>query len=261
MVENSSVVSPSDSQEFRMPVKPQRTRSIIREFSLNTSTHGIPGIARSESKHNRIFWSISLLIFTGAMTYFIVQAIQAYFAYPTQTSVSIVHEWPQAFPAVTICNYSPLIYDRFIEPFLNYTNSLQLTNTSDTTNFTIEQASYIQDYLTYKLNRNESLQDFFYPLESMLISCSYNRLTCTAANFTWFISPSYGLCHTFNAKLKDSFGDTLKYNADNGENGKLELHLYIHQHQYVPYLSNGTQSVGSKIFYTSLFFQVLERWF
>ncbi|CAF1603244.1 unnamed protein product [Adineta ricciae] len=243
MVENRSTVSPSDSQESRMTVRSQRTRSIIREFSLNTSTHGIPGIARSESKHNRIFWSISLLIFTGAMTYFIVQAILAYFAYPTQTSISITHEWPQAFPAVTICNYAPLIYDRFIESFLNYTNSLQLTNTSDTTNFTIEQASYIQDYLTYKLNRNESLQDFFYPLDSMLISCSYNRLTCTAANFTWFISPSYGLCYTFNAKLKDSFGDTLKYNADNGENGKLELHLYIHQHQYVPYLSNGVGAV------------------
>ncbi|UJR36542.1 hypothetical protein I4U23_029262 [Adineta vaga] len=106
-------------------------------------------------------------------------------------------------------------------------------------NFTSEHASYVHDYLVYKLNRNESLLEYFYSLESMLMSCSYNRMACTAANFTWFMSPQFGLCYTFNAKLKDTFNRSLKYNADNGADGLLELRLYIHQHQYVPYLSNG----------------------
>ena len=63
--------------------KMHRRRSIIQEFSLNTSTHGIPGIARSTSVINRVFWSIVFLVFTGVMLYFTIQAIRAYFEYPT----------------------------------------------------------------------------------------------------------------------------------------------------------------------------------
>ena len=68
-------------------LKPQSTigqrRDIIKEFSLNTSVHGIPGIARSQSIHNRVFWLISFIAFTGIITYFVVTAILAYYSYPT----------------------------------------------------------------------------------------------------------------------------------------------------------------------------------
>ncbi|UJR17418.1 hypothetical protein I4U23_004313 [Adineta vaga] len=204
----------TDPELLRSNRNHRRIGSIIKEFGLNTSTHGIPGIARSET-------------------------IIAYFQYPTQTSVSIIVEWPQAFPAVTVCNYSPLRYDRFIDPFLNYTNTLNLTNTTNKTNFTMEHSFYIRDFLLYKLNQNESLNDFFHSLDSMMMSCIYNNMPCTTANFTWFISSLYGLCYTFNALLKTTGQDGLKYNADNGANGLLELRFYVHQHQYVPYLSNG----------------------
>ncbi|CAF0762726.1 unnamed protein product [Adineta ricciae] len=219
--------------------KRHRVGSIVKEFGLNTSTHGIPGIARSESTHNRIFWIVCLLIFFGIMVYFVTEAILAYFTYPTQTSVSIILEWPQAFPALTVCNYSPFRYDRFIGPFLNYTNMRNLTNTTDTSHFTVEQSHYIQDFLTYKLNQNESLNDLFYSLDSMMMYCNYNGMSCEASNFTWFISPNFGLCYTFNALLKTTGQDGLKYNADNGSSGILQLRFYVHQHQYVPYLSNG----------------------
>lgn len=242
-INHVTTVFPVDSEAVRSNVKLRRSGSIIKEFSLNTSTHGIPGIARSQSIHNRLYWSVSLLIFTGVMIYFIVQAISAYFEYPTQTSVSITVEWPQAFPAVTICNYSPLRYDRFIGPFLKYTNSVHLANITSQADFTQEQALGIRNFLLYKLNRNESLVELFYSLESMLMSCFYNGMRCTPANFTWFMSPSYGLCYTFNAKLKDALNSPLKYNADNGGTGLLELRLYAHQHQYVPYLSNGTYAM------------------
>ncbi|CAF1499272.1 unnamed protein product [Rotaria sordida] len=148
-----ATIFPIDAEVLKADPKSRRTGSIIKEFSLNTSTHGIPGIARSQSIQNRIFWCISTLIFTGVMIFFITQSIREYFEYPSQTSVSIAVGWPQAFPAVTICNYSPLRYDRFIGPFLNYTNTLNLTNTTDTTNFTFAQSLYINDFLVYKLNQ------------------------------------------------------------------------------------------------------------
>ncbi|CAF1258397.1 unnamed protein product [Rotaria sordida] len=233
-----------DAEVLKADPKARGTRSIIREFSVNTSTHGIPGIARSRSIQNRIFWCIATLIFTGVMIFFITQSIRAYFEYPSQTSVSIAVEWPQAFPAVTICNYSLLRYDRFIGSFLNYTNTLNLTNTTDTTNFTFAQSLYINDFLVYKLNQGESLNDLFFPLESMMMDCVYNKISCYATNFTSFISSAYGLCYTFNAKLKDSFNTRVRNSSENGGTGVLQTHFYVHQHQYVPYLSYATEMVA-----------------
>ncbi|UJR27016.1 hypothetical protein I4U23_008321 [Adineta vaga] len=213
--------------------------AIVKQFSLNTSTHGVSDIARSRSISSRIFWTIILSFCACFMIFLIVQAIRAYLQYPTQTSVSFVVEWPQSFPAVTVCNYSPLRYDRFVEPFLNYTNTFNLINTSNATEFTKEHARYIHQYLLYKLNRNESLMEFFYPLETMMLSCTYNIMPCTVADFTWFISSSFGLCYTFNARLKPSLNKTIKQNSENGVHATFELRFYVHQHQYVPYLSNG----------------------
>lgn len=217
----------------------QRARSIVREFSLNTSTHGLPGIARSQSVHNRLFWTASLIIFTGIMLYFVVQSISAYYEYPLQTLVSFDNQWPQAFPAVTICNYSPLRYDRFIRSFLNYTNTLNLTNTTDTSKFSQEQSQYIQEYLQYELNRNESLDDFYYPLDSILMSCIYNGENCSTADFIQFRSAKYGLCHTFNAQSSNINDGKVRYNNENGYSGELELRLYAHSHQYVPFYYDG----------------------
>lgn len=248
-IEHVATVFPIDPEILKPHSKLKRTGSIIKEFGLNTSTHGIPSIARSETILNRIFWSISTLIFASIMTYFIVEAIIAYFQYPSQTSVSVIVEWPQAFPAVTICNYCPLRYDRFIGPYLNYLQMFNLTNITDINNlinitdinnFTYEQSLYIRDFLTYKLNQNETLYEYFYSLDIMLMSCNYNGISCSSANFTWFASASFGFCYTFNAKLKNAaVNDGIRYSSDNGGYGLLELRLYAHQQLYVPYLSYG----------------------
>ncbi|CAF4942359.1 unnamed protein product, partial [Rotaria sp. Silwood1] len=85
-----------------------RRSSIIHEFCLNTSTHGLP----------------------------------AYLEYPTQIDVNIVPEWPQYFPAFSFCNIGKILFDQFVEPFINYTKTLNLTNTNDTTTLSSLQASY-----------------------------------------------------------------------------------------------------------------------
>lgn len=90
IVNNTSMVQESsgikDEKELRRP------RSIMKEFSLNTSTHDLPGIARSESIHNCVFWSISFICFTGIMIYFVAEAILEYFKYPAQIDVDIIRE-------------------------------------------------------------------------------------------------------------------------------------------------------------------------
>jgi len=96
------------SETIKKPQKSGRRRSIIREFCLNTSAHGVPAIARSQSIHNKLFWLICFTAFFETAMYFIVREIFSYFDYPTQTSVDIISEWPQYFPAFTVCNVAPV---------------------------------------------------------------------------------------------------------------------------------------------------------
>jgi hypothetical protein len=230
------------TQEAWKPESPKSgRRSIIREFALTTSAHGLPSIARSQTKHNCILWIIACLVFTGIMLSFIIQSIQAYFGYPTQTSVSIVVERSQAFPAVTFCNYAPARFDRVIVPFLNYTNSLNLTNTNDTsiTAFTPELAVMLREFLQKQFNAGDAINEYFFSINIMLMSCSYNGQTCTADDFISFLSSTYGRCYTFNAKTKTTNGSDVRYTTDNGGPGRLELLLYAQNQLYVPYIQNG----------------------
>ncbi|CAF4941276.1 unnamed protein product [Rotaria sp. Silwood1] len=241
-IKQLATIFPIDTEALKPDLKFRRRRSIIRDFSLNTSTHGVPGIARSQSIQNRIFWIVTTLAFTGIMLFFVVESIKQYFNFPTQTSVSFIVERSQAFPAVSICNYSPFRLDNFIEPFLNFTNSRNLTNTTDTSTIPIEAAPYLFDFIQNLLNYDEYLSNYFFPLSSMLISCLYNGERCQATDFIQFFSFYFGHCYTFNAKMKLN-DSSVRSTIDHGGIGKLELQLYAHSHQYVPYTSRDI-SVG-----------------
>jgi hypothetical protein len=216
-----------------------RRRTIIREFALMTSIHGLPSIARSENKHNCIFWSISCVIFIGIMIFSVGQAIINYFQYPTQISVSIDVEQSQAFPAVTFCNYAPGRFDRLIGLFLNDMNSINLTNINDTITITPEQVAVVEQLLLEKVNAGDSIDEYLFSLDIMLISCLYNNETCTADDFISFLSSMHGRCFTFNAKTKTANGSHVRRTSDNGGTGKLQLRLYAQSQLYVPFVSEG----------------------
>ena len=231
-------ISPTDTTIIQNKIKQSRRRSIVREFSSNTSAHGIPGIARSQSIHNRMFWSISFIFFTTIMTIFVVQTIIDYFEYPTNIDVKITSEWPQSFPAISLCNVSPLRSDRFYEVVLNHIAALNLTNSTNSTTITTLITNYSRILITDKLNRNESIEEFLYPLSSMLYTCIFNGQNCWEADFIPFMSAAYGQCYTFNAKLKNSENNSVRYINENGGNGFLYLGLYVHGYQY--FYSTGT---------------------
>ena len=191
---------------------------------------------------NRLFWTVSLLAFTGIMLYFVATTISTYFDYPVRTLVSIDEDTHQTFPAVTICNHSPIRFDRFIGPFLQYTNSRNITNTNDSSVFTPLQAEYVDEFLRSRLNANQSVEEFFYSLESLLISCTYNLLNCSSADFVPFISAHYGRCYTFNGKTDRIRNGTVFWTTTNGDHGKLTLRLYTHSHQHIPHYSDGRHS-------------------
>lgn len=230
----------SSTKTIEDSLKLSRRRSILREFSLNTSTHGIPGIARSENWLNRCFWSATFLIFTGIMTYFVVGSIRAYFDYPTQTSVTLAYEWPQHYPAFTLCNLSPIRYDRFIESFSIYDNLTFTSNMTDPNSFPKNHIPCILKFFQEKINQNETITPYFFPLSSMLMKCTFNDQECSSKDFIPFTSSAYGLCYMFNARMKGVPNGGIRYSHENGGTGRLALQLYVHSHQYVPFLTEGT---------------------
>ena len=226
VIDRVATIFPVDLEELKGEGRFARRRSIVREFALNTSTHAIPRIASAQTKHNRLFWTVCLLIFTGIMLYFIITSFQEYFKYPTQTLVSLVEDSSQSFAAVTICSFSWIRFDRFMEPFTKYTNERNLTDTNDTSVLTREQLQYIPEFFIDYVNRNQSVREFLYPMEELLIRCTYNSLNCTAADFVQFEASGHGLCHTFNGKADHIRNGSLYSATDNGEDGQLTLQLY-----------------------------------
>ena len=215
-------------------------RSIIREFALNTSTHAVPGIARSQTVSNRIFWTVSFLSFTAVMLYFVTQSIISYFDYPTQTVTSIVAQRTQTFPAVTFCNYSPLRYDLFIGPLTNYSASKNFTLSNDSRLYTAQEVQLILNFIIDEINMGNDITKYFFSLDAMMISCQYNGYSCNASDFLSFVSIHYGFCYTFNARSKNTDPQELVKTTDGGGYGKLELILYTHTHLYVDQMLAGT---------------------
>lgn len=215
-----------------------RRRSIIHEFCVNTTAHGLPSIANSTSLPHCLFWSVVFLGFAGLLIYFLVTAILAYYAYPTSIDIEIVSEWPQVFPAFSFCNYAPFIGDNFLQSFRNYSILNNLTNTNGTTEY---QPTYndIATFLISSANKNESTDPFDFPISAMLISCQFNNVPCSANNFIKFVSPDYGACYTFNAKLKNTTDSSLLLANQYGGDGVLSLSFFIHGYQYLKNFVDG----------------------
>ncbi|CAF0925314.1 unnamed protein product [Rotaria sp. Silwood1] len=235
-----SIEAPNESSMTKSGKKWHRRRSIIRDFAINTTMHGLPKVLNSEHIYSRIFWAISFAIFTVFMLYFIVRTILTYLQYPTQTNVSADIEWPQDFPAVSICNVASFRYDQFIGPFLNYTNALNLTYENITD---VLSPVRIRNFIQYKVNRHESITQYSFSLHSMLYQCLYNYMPCSSTDFVPFISSVYGLCFTFNAKMKNS-SVSVRYGNQYGGFGQLDLAFYVHSQQYVPYFVDSIGMVG-----------------
>ena len=228
-----STTLPIVSSNMTNEQKYLRRRSTIREFCLNTSVHGLPRIAQSQSICYRAFWSISFLTFTALMIFFVVGAIISYFQYPTNMDITIGSEWPQYFPAISICNASPFRADRLLQPFFDFLHAWKLTNKTYPSTLSYYEALIINDFIVNKMNRNESILQYLYPLSSMLHICIYNNRPCSAVDFISFLSPHYGLCYTFNAKLRNTENNSVRYSHQNGGGGSFYLGLYIHSHQYI----------------------------
>ncbi|CAF4536154.1 unnamed protein product, partial [Didymodactylos carnosus] len=126
--------------------------SIINEYLMNTSTHGLKSLGLAYNSFNGLFY---------------------YYHYPTQTIIEIKSETELNFPAVICCNSNPFRYDKINESFNNY-----LLNTNCT--YIHNNVYCMKQFINNLFNSNNQTQvvNYGYDINDLLAGCNYNILNC-----------------------------------------------------------------------------------
>ena len=213
----------------------QKIKDEFKEWLSSSTSHGLPNIARTNSKILRLLWTISFLASTAGCAYLLYLSAASYLNYDVVTKITFYDELPSQFPTVTICNSYPYGSESST-PFLQeqFNNFFQNLNFSSIVKFDFQYFTFVK-YLIALSAADPSVSDDFkkslgLSIDDMLINCQYSSNPCTKDDFVWFYSSIYGNCYKFNSG-KNSTGGTvpLRYLNQAGKMNGLKLELYVGQ--------------------------------
>ncbi|CAF1236001.1 unnamed protein product [Adineta steineri] len=226
-----NIIGPTEQKHFTE----QRRRSIVIDYLLAASTHGLRGVGRAYSTCNRTFWVIVFTLATGLMFYFVIQSILQYYAYPTQTKVEINLDLAMDFPAVTVCSATPNRYDKTNISLVNLFHRLYPSYAKF--NQTILNSLLIPLYIDlFNRNQIEEEQSIGYKLTDIMLYCNYSGIDCSNA-FVPSLSSIFGNCYTFNWKTSIPFFTLNSVSNTFVIKEGLSLGFYIPRESYFPSLS------------------------
>ena len=193
----------------------ERIISIISDSTM----HGIPRLIKSKSLISKIIWTLFFVTCTAGCIYLILSSICTYLEYNDVTSIEIITEIPAKFPVVSICNLNKVLKtNRLVSEILDMYSNITPNDFKD---------FYIMNSLT---NLNDTIKrSLSYSLNETIIQCSFNLIQCNITrDFTWFISPFYGNCYSYNTGL-DNLGNKLdiKEISKPGKINGFQLELFI----------------------------------
>jgi hypothetical protein len=210
----------------------QRRRSILLEYLITTSTHGLRSVGRAYSTCNRLVWIVTFTVACVLMLSFIVSSVLQYLSYPTQTNVEIVFNPTMPFPAVTICSGTPYRYDKINESLVDFFYRLYPSNaTFNQSSLNLLSLPLMVDL--FNRNRTDQLVSMGFRLSDMLLQCTYNEINCSNA-FTLSISSILGNCFTFNWKTSTQFFTISGFGATLVIREGLQMTFYISREAYFP---------------------------
>ncbi len=166
------------------------------KYVQGTSTHGIAHVFTGKSKTRRIFWAVLLLAAITYCLYVIITEILTFKAVPTVTTIFSEHVAALNFPAVTVCNVSPLMRSYLDRNNLTYTikKAFEL-GTKGGPSLSQRCADYDEhSNLTLVEMQEHSAQD----IDKFIIECNFLGEPCDLSkDFTPFHT-QLGICYTFN---------------------------------------------------------------
>jgi hypothetical protein len=84
--------------------KYQLVRLKFIQWSQLSTSHGYPNLFRTDKTIIKYMWSVFLLFFVAASSYFVINNILDYLKFEATSKIRVVSQMELAFPAVSICS-------------------------------------------------------------------------------------------------------------------------------------------------------------
>ena len=150
----------------------QSIRNSIYNTFLNSKTHGVYNILKSQSRALKTMWICFFTLCAVYCMYLVINTILTFAAYGVNQYNSVVYESPAQFPAIVICNLNP--YDSNtahdeIESILNILNMSQFQSEKFTlgVGFTEDVLSLIKANLDQSAINGRLFQHFLFSFDSV----------------------------------------------------------------------------------------------
>ena len=229
-----------ETQKEKQPEKGNIFLNITKEVLLNSTSHGLPNILRSESLTIKIVWAIFLVASTALCSYLCIQSILAYYKYDVTAKTRKIYESPTLFPTIAICTkqiYSTENGLDFLKKVIKKYKYADIFNDSVYAEYKYDMPSL--NYYTNNLFSSASIdlldknitdeqkKSFQYKLEDILIECNFNEIpdNCTVENFYWEYDNVLSNCYSINHHKSNS--EVFKHAKFSGDGSGLKLTLFM----------------------------------
>ena len=173
---DNRVATIQNSSKQRETGKLVRILATIKEYTCQSTLHGIQNVFHGDSKLKRLIWLVILFTSMAFFTYNLWHLYARFRTIPIATKNNIVSVNRMLFPAVTICNFNPVLKSH-------------LRNLQTNFNGSWSHANYADILRRYGHTINE---------EGMLLQCTWKGKSCNSTDFFSTVQ-DIGLCHTFNS--------------------------------------------------------------
>jgi len=101
-IEIQSNLDPDNIGDIKKISKSQKIKQRVKQLIINSTSHGLPHLLRSDILIIKIMWICFFLICFTLSIYFIVNNINQYLKYEVVTIIDLVYEYPIQFPTISL---------------------------------------------------------------------------------------------------------------------------------------------------------------
>ena len=226
----------------------------IEEFCKKTTAHGWGRVLQEKLTVLKVAWIFLTIFAYVCNALHISLLVEQFLGYPTEQVTRVELESVE-FPSVTICNIQPISFTTGLEYLADSSSSLnyweRMTReyflSEATENMTTEDREYLYNRLTQPSGYFENIGDEYREIgiqpRDFVLRCTFGIKDCVPENFTYFPSPTYYNCYTFNGG--NYTVDSLTTRSTGPQNG-LSLILYL-ESDNGDMLYNGTYHTLSNV--------------
>ncbi len=176
--------------------KSERIIEALSESAMSNAAYAIGRIAKPNHMFIRIMWFIFLIVSCCFCSYLIVKNILEYLAFEVVTKVDLLYDKTAFFPAITICNLSPIHGNFSIELIkqISENNSINYTTIDPKNRY------LIMSNLFHLLQNDTEKQKIGLRKNEFIRVCFFDTAPCNGTDISWYYDFYYGNCFKFNTR-------------------------------------------------------------